>query len=80
MNVGFFSYLFAFTAYIVLTLLLIFSWRGRQLGTLMILASALTAVWAGVSASLTILTSIPYEIVQIVELAKDAGWFRSGSH
>lgn len=74
MNVGLFSYLFAFVAYFILTALLIFSWRGRQLGTLMILASALTAVWAGISASLTVLPSIPYEIVQIAELARDAGW------
>ena len=38
-NVGFFSYLIACAAYLVLTTLLLISWRGRALGSLAIGAS-----------------------------------------
>lgn len=74
MNVGFFSYLFAFVAYTALTALLITAWRGRSLGRLLILASSLSALWAGVSA-LSALTVITFPgILQLLELGRDTFW------
>jgi len=76
-NIGFFSYLFAAFAFSVLTILLIFSWRGRQLGAVVTLASAFSAVWAVVSAISAIPSlhpSLPIEILQAAELAKVASW------
>ena len=74
MNIGFFSYLFAFAAYAALTALLITSWRGRPLGRLLILASSFSALWAGVSAlsALSIIT-LP-GIMQLLELTRDTFW------
>ncbi|MGB5281051.1 MAG: hypothetical protein WBN37_07035, partial [Arenicellales bacterium] len=73
MNIGLFSYLFAAVAFSILTILLIFSWRGRQLGAAVTLASALSAAWAFVSAIST-LYSLPVELMQVSELAKLASW------
>ncbi len=73
MNIGLFSYLFAAVAFSILTILLIFSWRGRQLGAAVTLASALSAAWAVVSAVST-LYSLPVELMQVSELAKLASW------
>ena len=73
MNIGLFSYLFAAVAFSILTMLLIFSWRGRQLGAAVTLASALSAAWAVVSAVST-LYSLPVELMQVSELAKLASW------
>ncbi len=74
MNIGFFSYLFAFIAYAALTGLLITSWRGKSLGRLLILASSFSALWAGVS-SLSALTVIMFPgILQLLELGRDTFW------
>ncbi|MCW8907292.1 MAG: PEP-CTERM system histidine kinase PrsK [Sedimenticola sp.] len=74
MSVGFFSYLFAFIAYTALTALLITAWRGRSLGRLLILASTLSALWAGVSA-LSALAVITFPgILQLLELGRDTFW------
>ena len=74
MNVGFFSYLFAFVAYAALTALLITAWRGRSLGRLLILASTLSALWAGVSAlSAAAIITFP-GILQLLELGRDTFW------
>lgn len=74
MNVGFFSYLFAFIAYTALTALLITAWRGRSLGRLLILASSLSALWAGISA-LSALALITFPgILQLLELGRDTFW------
>ena len=74
-NVGFFSYLIACAAYLVLTTLLLISWRGRALGSLAIGASFCTALWAGVSAASIITTSFNPVLLLLTELARDAGWF-----
>jgi putative PEP-CTERM system histidine kinase len=50
LTVGFYSYLFAFAAYFVLSLLLLISWRGRSFATLLVIAGASTCAWAAVSA------------------------------
>jgi hypothetical protein len=58
-NIGFFSYLFAAVAFSVLTILLIFTWRGRQLGVVVTLASAFSVIWAVVSAISSLYPSLP---------------------
>ena len=75
MNIGFISYSVAFTAYFALLILLVFSWRGRQFGTLVVIATACTAAWAAVSA-VSALTPIqlPQMLAQAFELAKDSAW------
>ncbi len=73
-NIGLYSYLFAFIAYCVLTALLVSSWRGRRLGTWMIVASSFSMVWAGVSAAFPLFNSLPGEILPILELARDGSW------
>lgn len=75
MNIGFISYLVAFVAYFALLVLLVFSWRGRQFGTLVILATACTAAWAATSA-VSALTTIEVSpmLVQAFELAKNSSW------
>lgn len=75
MNIGFISYFFAFAAYFALLVLLVFSWRGRQFGTLIILATACTTAWAAISAA-SALTTIAFSpmLVQAFELAKNSSW------
>jgi hypothetical protein len=73
-NIGFFSYLFAAVAFSVLTILLIFTWRGRQLGVVVTLASAFSVIWAVVSAISSLYPSLPVELLQATELARIASW------
>ena len=54
---------------------MVFSWRGRQFGMLVILATACTAAWAAVSAASALATTqLPPMTVQAFELAKDSAW------
>jgi len=73
-NVGFFSYLLACAAYLVLSTLLMISWRGRALGSLAIAASFCSALWAGISAASAIRTEVG-PVLLLAELARDASWF-----
>ena len=72
MNIGFFSYLFAAIAFSVLTILLMFTWRGRQLGASATLASAFSTVWAVISAVSSLQSSVPGALLQAAELARFA--------
>ncbi len=74
MTVGFFSYLFAFLAFTVLAILLFASWRKQSFGTLAILATACTALWAGVSAGFAGFGMPGSRLVQLTELARNATW------
>jgi putative PEP-CTERM system histidine kinase len=75
LNIGFISYIVAFTAYFALLVLLVFSWRGRQFGTLVILATACTAAWAATSAASALTTiEVSPMLVQAFELAKNSSW------
>lgn len=75
MNIGFISYLVAFVAYFALLVLLVSSWRGRQFGTLVILATACTATWAAVSAASALeTTQLPQIMIQTFELVKNSAW------
>lgn len=74
MNIGFFSYLFAFLAYAALTALLVTSWRGKSLGRLLIFASSFSALWAGISALSALLIITFPGILQFLELGRDTFW------
>ncbi len=74
MNIGFYSYIFALIAYAILATLLIVSWKGRQFGILLILASLTMVIWAGISASIAIPLNIPIEIYQIAEILHSSFW------
>ena len=73
-NVAIISYLFAFTAYSALTILLVTSWRGRKIGAWIVLASLSSAAWAGISAGAAGNLGIPALVVQIAEVVRDASW------
>jgi putative PEP-CTERM system histidine kinase len=73
-NIGFYSYIFALVAYSILTALLVLSWKGRQFGAYLILASLFMVVWAGISAGMAAALKIPVEIYQIAEIIHSAGW------
>ena len=73
-SVAIVSYLFAFTAYSALTVLLVTSWRGRKIGTWIVLASFSSAVWAGVSAAVAGELGVPALALQIAEVVRDASW------
>jgi len=73
MNIGALGHLLALVAFTLLTTLLAVSWRNRHIAKLLILASALTMVWAGVSLAAT-LTAIPLPLLQMAELGRDIGW------
>ena len=75
LNIGFISYFVAFAAYFALLVLLVFSWRGRQFGTLVILATACTAAWAAASAASALATTqLPPMMIQALELVKNSAW------
>jgi len=73
MTIGAVGHLVAFAAYGILTLLLAFSWQHRRVFVLLILASALTTVWAGLSLS-SKLDWVPLAAVQLTEAGRDLGW------
>ncbi|MFQ5783233.1 MAG: XrtA/PEP-CTERM system histidine kinase PrsK [Alphaproteobacteria bacterium] len=79
MDAGFISHLAAAAAFAVLTLLLLVSWRGRGAGTLLIVASVTTMVWAALAAYFALgnvaetggLFSTP---VRVLEVLRSAAW------
>ncbi|MCP4127934.1 MAG: PEP-CTERM system histidine kinase PrsK, partial [Gammaproteobacteria bacterium] len=74
MNIGFYSYLFALIAYFTLTLLLFLSWKGRQFGILLVLASLFMVTWAGVSAAIAASLQVPVALYQMAEILHSSGW------
>ncbi|AFL76073.1 XrtA/PEP-CTERM system histidine kinase PrsK [Thiocystis violascens] len=74
MTVGLFSYLAALLAYLLLTVLLITSWRGRLMGLFAVLAAVATAAWAMVNAILLSDLRLPAQLPAIVELARNGAW------
>lgn len=74
MGVATFGYVTAAVAFLVLAVLLATAWRGRQEGGMLLLASVLSAVWAGFSAyqaSLGYYTSV---YMLATEILRNAGW------
>ncbi|MGH8547692.1 MAG: XrtA/PEP-CTERM system histidine kinase PrsK [Methylococcales bacterium] len=74
MNIGFLSYALAALAFLLLSLLMIVSWRGRELGALLFVASVVTTLWAAVLAFQSYTLSLPSYLVFTVEIARIAVW------
>jgi len=73
-NIGPISYLAAFFAFAVLTLLMAIAWRGRPFGSALIAASSFSALWAGVIATGNLLEYPPVKLMQLAEVLRNAGW------
>lgn len=68
------SYGTAAAAYALLTLLLASSWGGRISGVRLILACAVTALWAGGTAAQAAGVEVPFVAVYLLEALRNAGW------
>ena len=73
-DIALFSYLSAIVGYLVLTLLLLTSWRGRSEGGLLVTASAVTTVWAAAFLLQESLHAIPSAIIWSLDIIKTACW------
>ncbi len=73
-NIGLYSYGTALVAFSLLTVLALFNRRDNPLGNSLLLASALTALWAG-SVTFSTLTVEPQVLlIQITEIMRNAAW------
>lgn len=75
LNIGAFSYTAAALMFLVLSLLLLTSWRGRLQGALLVSASLLTVAWAAMAAWHAALDYPPSLTLPAVEIARNAVWF-----
>lgn len=71
---GIASYGIAALSFLVLTILLITAWRGRQQGAQLILASAMTAIWAFVLAAQSYTGHVPVLLIYLVEAVRGGSW------
>jgi len=69
-----FGYIAAAFAFLMLAVLLSTAWRGRQEGGMLLLASVLSAVWAGGAAYQASLGYYSSFYMLIAEILRDAGW------
>lgn len=72
--VGAAGYAAAATAFLVLTLLLAASWRGRAQGVRLITASAMTALWAAALALHAWRGGMPAIVIYTLEVLRGAAW------
>ncbi|GAB3289779.1 XrtA/PEP-CTERM system histidine kinase PrsK [Parahaliea aestuarii] len=73
-NIGLYSYLSACAAFATLTVLLLASGRQRPYAGLLIAASFLTSLWAGIVALGTLAEYPPVTWIQLAELSRNAVW------
>ncbi|MEH6570714.1 MAG: XrtA/PEP-CTERM system histidine kinase PrsK [Halioglobus sp.] len=73
-NTGLYSYGAAFLIYTLLCVQVFLTRRNRTLATPLFVASALTALWAGVIALSTILPYPQIKLMQLTELLRNAAW------
>jgi putative PEP-CTERM system histidine kinase len=62
------------TFFLVLTLMLAASWRGRLQGGLLVTACALSGLWAAAAALLAAYHTLPGFVIQMLEIARNALW------
>ena len=74
-SLGLLSYGLAATGFLLLTLLLLTSWEGRALGVRLVVACAVTTLWAALLAlgSQVILVSVP--LLLLAEFLRYGAWF-----
>lgn len=71
---GIASYGIAALSFLVLTLLLITAWRGRQQGAHLIVASGMTAVWAVTLAAQSYTGHVPVLVIYLAEAMRGGSW------
>lgn len=73
-DIGVISYSLSGAGYLVLTLLLLTSWRGRFQGGLLIVVAGLSSVWGVVAAFDHFSGAVPEWILFVIETARYGGW------
>ncbi|MFK8048156.1 MAG: XrtA/PEP-CTERM system histidine kinase PrsK [Halioglobus sp.] len=73
-NVGMLSYLAGCLCFAALSSLMILSWRGRPFGRVLIVASTLSAIWAGVIVAGNLMEYPPIELMRAAEVLRNASW------
>lgn len=73
-EVGGLSYTLSGVMYLVLTLLLLTSWRGRFQGGLLIVVTAVSSIWGGVTAYDYFFQVVPEWLLFVVEVIRNCGW------
>jgi putative PEP-CTERM system histidine kinase len=71
---GIVSYGVAALSFLVLTLLLVTAWRGRQQGAHLIFASAMTAIWASILAVQSYNGDVPVLVIYLAEAIRGGAW------
>ena len=69
-----YSYLAPAVAYLLLTTLLVISWRGQALATLAVAASFASTLWAAVAVAYTATPLVPTGLFQLSELVRTGLW------
>ncbi|EAQ98901.1 XrtA/PEP-CTERM system histidine kinase PrsK [Congregibacter litoralis] len=73
-NIGLLTYAIAALSYVLLGFLLVAQWRVRPLGPALVMATTATALWATIVAAGTLYRYPPILLIQVSELARNAGW------
>lgn len=71
---GFLGFTFAAFLYLILSILLLTSWRGRLQGALMLAASLLSTIWATMFAIQSGFKLIPVSFIWLVEALRNISW------
>jgi putative PEP-CTERM system histidine kinase len=74
MDAGFATYLTGGAAFLVLSLLLLTSWRGRLQGALLVAAALLSALWCGFLAFALTASDVPLAGILAATIVRDALW------
>ena len=74
-SIGAISYATAGLAFLVLSLVMLTSWRGRLQGALLASAAVITVAWAAAAAWHAAIGYPPTIIVPLLEVLRDVGWF-----
>ena len=74
-NISTVSYTLAAALFVILSVLMLTSWRGRLQGGLLVSATSMTAIWATVVAVYAWALIPPYPIVFLAEVLRDVIWF-----
>lgn len=74
MNIGFFSYLFALTAFLALSLLLLLNWHRHTLGRYLVAASCASLAWAILLTLVAFGVDSPAWLLSTVEFLRVFGW------
>ena len=73
-SIAFFSNSIGSFLFLILTVLLLINWRGKLVGTLLILASLLSTLWFSFIAYNANSGDIPLITIKIIETLRDASW------